>query len=45
MPSAGFEFSIPPNERQQVHALDRVTTGIGLIKCYISLFAWKKWRK
>ena len=45
MPSAGFEFSLPVSERQQIHALEQATAEIGLIECYISLFAWKNWEK
>ena len=45
MPSAVFEFTIPAIERQQTHALDGATTRNGLIKYYVSLFAWKNWTK
>jgi hypothetical protein len=37
MPSAGFEPTILVSERPQIHALDRVTTGIGTQKSFISL--------
>ena len=29
MPLAGFESTVPTNERQQTHALDRAATGTG----------------
>jgi len=29
MPSGGFEFWIPANDRLQTYALNRTTTGIG----------------
>jgi hypothetical protein len=30
MPLAGLEPAVPPNQRPQVHALDRGATGIGI---------------
>jgi hypothetical protein len=41
MPPAGFEPTIPANERSQTHALDRVAIGIGvaiIIKQNIIIF-------
>jgi hypothetical protein len=37
MPPAGFEPAIPASERPQSHALDRPTTGAGLIFCILSI--------
>jgi hypothetical protein len=37
MPPAGFEPTIPANERPQTHALDRAAAGIGNTRTYVSV--------
>ena len=38
MPPAGFEPTIPANERPHTHALDRAATGTGLRFHYCHIF-------
>ena len=39
MPLAGFEPTIPASERQQTHALDRTTTGIGNDEYFVRIIS------
>jgi hypothetical protein len=38
MPPAGFEPTIPANERPQTHALDRAATGIGEVAYFTTIY-------
>jgi hypothetical protein len=39
MPSVGFEPAIPPIKRQQTHALDRTSIGIGQTSVFTYMFS------
>ena len=42
IPPAGYEHTIPTNERQQNHALDRAATGIGRLEDNVKINLQKK---